>query len=67
MKSPPNELPDDYEPCGICGWDHQYEPESAYRWHQCYDDNGEELVKDVTPQLELHPPHVLSAIYGSKR
>ena len=26
-------LPEDYEPCGECGFDHNYEYESAYKWH----------------------------------
>jgi len=29
----PNELPDDYEACAECGFDHAYEYEEAYRWH----------------------------------
>lgn len=33
------ELPDDYEPCGECGFDHEYEPEEANRKHQ-------ELIKN---------------------
>jgi len=24
----------DYEPCGDCGYDHEYEPEEAYEWHK---------------------------------
>lgn len=26
-------LPEDYEPCGQCGYDHGYEYESAVIWH----------------------------------
>lgn len=26
-------FPDDYEPCGECGFDHQYEPQSANATH----------------------------------
>jgi hypothetical protein len=25
--------PSDYEACGNCGWDHNYEPEEAHAWH----------------------------------
>lgn len=28
-----DELPEDYEPCGYCGYDHAYEYEEAYLWH----------------------------------
>lgn len=28
-----NELPLDYEPCGSCGFDHEYEPAQAYAEH----------------------------------
>ena len=24
---------DDYEACGHCGFDHEYEPEEARKWH----------------------------------
>jgi hypothetical protein len=27
------ELPSDYESCGQCGFDHDYEYEAAYNWH----------------------------------
>lgn len=27
------ELPEDYEVCGYCGFDHSYEYESAHKWH----------------------------------
>lgn len=26
-------LPDDYETCGDCGFDHEYEYQQAYAWH----------------------------------
>jgi hypothetical protein len=26
-------FPSDYEPCGDCGYDHDYEPRHAYEWH----------------------------------
>ena len=26
-------LPDDYEPCGDCGFDHEYEPNAAHQEH----------------------------------
>jgi hypothetical protein len=26
-------LPEDYEPCGECGFDHGYEYEEALKWH----------------------------------
>jgi DNA modification methylase len=32
MKNP-DTLPDDYEPCGTCGFDHEYEPEAAQKKH----------------------------------
>ena len=28
-----NKLPDDYEPCGECGYDHYYEYDEAVQWH----------------------------------
>lgn len=28
------DLPDDYEECGVCGYDHTYEPEEAHRAHK---------------------------------
>lgn len=27
-------LPDDYEPCGDCGYDHSYEYTEAQKWHR---------------------------------
>lgn len=27
-------VPDDYEECGDCGYDHEYDPEEANRWHR---------------------------------
>lgn len=27
------ELPEDYEPCGYCGFDHEYEPNESHSWH----------------------------------
>lgn len=27
------ELPSDYEACGECGFDHDYEYEQAHKWH----------------------------------
>jgi hypothetical protein len=27
------DLPEDYEPCGDCGYDHDYEYEQAHSWH----------------------------------
>ncbi len=29
-----NDVPEDYEPCGECGWDHEYEPQQAIAWHK---------------------------------
>jgi hypothetical protein len=29
----PNPLPDDFEECGDCGFDHDYEYELAAAWH----------------------------------
>jgi hypothetical protein len=29
-----DELPDDYEQCGCCGYDHEYEPAEAQEWHR---------------------------------
>ena len=34
-------LPIDFEECGYCGFDHEYEYESAYKWHEENDPNGE--------------------------
>jgi hypothetical protein len=31
--SKPKNMPSDYEPCGDCGYDHSYEYEKAYAWH----------------------------------
>ncbi len=28
-----DKLPSDYESCGECGFDHEYEPTEANRWH----------------------------------
>lgn len=38
-------LPEDYEPCGDCGFDHQYELVSAREWHT--DDLARALAKRV--------------------
>lgn len=27
-------MPEDYETCGECGFDHDYEYVEAYRWHE---------------------------------
>ena len=32
-KYKPANMPSDYEPCGDCGFDHSYEYEQAYAWH----------------------------------
>jgi len=34
---PFNNYPEDYEPCGECGYDHEYEYEEAYKWHVEHD------------------------------
>lgn len=26
-------MPEDYEQCGYCGFDHDYEPNQAHKWH----------------------------------
>lgn len=28
-----NDMPKDYEACGECGYDHEYECEEAHAWH----------------------------------
>jgi hypothetical protein len=30
------ELPEDYEPCADCLFDHEYDREEAERWHALY-------------------------------
>lgn len=34
-------LPDDYEPCGECGYDHSYEYVPASYWHAGYPDEAD--------------------------
>jgi hypothetical protein len=31
------ELPDDYDKCGCCGFDHEYEWSQAQAWHDAHD------------------------------
>lgn len=33
LKKRPGELPLDYEPCGDCGFDHDYDYPAAAEWH----------------------------------
>lgn len=39
----PHALPSDYEECADCGFDHEYEPSEAQRWHAEVDPIGNEL------------------------
>lgn len=42
-------LPSDYEECGDCGYDHDYEYEAAAAWHQANPGSYEwEVSKNVT-------------------
>lgn len=34
-------LPADYEECGYCGFDHEYEPQAAAEWHKENDPDNE--------------------------
>lgn len=31
---PESEMPDDYEACSLCEFDHEYEPVEAQEWHR---------------------------------
>ena len=37
-----NWVPDDYEACGECGFDHEYEPNEAAKAHKELDDSIEQ-------------------------
>lgn len=39
-------LPDDYEECADCGFDHGYDQAPAMRWHQEHPDSGACLTQD---------------------
>lgn len=45
------DLPDDYEPCGYCGFDHGYDYESAVKWHNMHD--PENTIYDDKEVLDL--------------
>lgn len=51
-------LPDDYEPCGCCSFDHNYEVEEAREWHlanpcsYCKYDQVNEQHEDNCPMKE---------------
>jgi len=50
-------LPDDYEECGYCGFDHAYEPEQANKWHaenpgQGYDPEKMAAVAEIANALD---------------
>jgi len=50
-------LPEDYEECGYCGFDHVYEPEQAAKWHeenpgQGYDPQKLEEVAEIANALD---------------
>ncbi len=57
------ELPSDYEPCGECGWDHEYEPAMAVAWHKenpcayCTYDKGKGAHGENCPTLHTISPH----------
>ena len=34
-------VPEDYEACGECGFDHSYEWQEAHNWHKTHDPNNE--------------------------
>lgn len=44
--SPSSILPDDYEECADCGYDHGYDYTPAIRWHQAHPEAGECLTQD---------------------
>lgn len=39
-------LPDDYEECADCGFDHGYDQAAATRWHKEHPEDGECLTQD---------------------
>ena len=45
------EKADDYEPCGMCGFDHDYEYEEAFAWHKD-DILGEPTVLGTTHEYK---------------
>lgn len=50
-------LPDDYEPCGDCGFDHAYEPTEAWRAH------NEAAQKRLKDKCE-HTPDMTTAQFA---
>ena len=36
---------DDYEPCWMCGYDHEYETSEARKWHAAHPDVGAKEVE----------------------
>lgn len=54
-----NELPDDFEPCGVCGYDHAYEwPFAAAEitaLHVADGDVPEDFDETLTPLVKSSP------------
>lgn len=40
-----NNLPSDYEQCGECGFDHEYEYSYAYNWHVQHTIENKEIAE----------------------
>lgn len=48
----------DYEECGYCGYDHSYEPQQAYEWHQ-QNDAENSLYDTSKPERDMDEPGVV--------
>lgn len=48
-----SDKPTDYEPCGQCGFDHEYEYQEAYNWHKAHEREG----------LKPHWPNPYNVVY----
>ena len=53
------DLPEDYETCSLCGYDHEYEPEEANQWHLKHPTDFDDY--------EIEYPKELAKFHGIKR
>jgi hypothetical protein len=57
-------LPDDYESCGECGFDHDYEYEEAYTWHLANAEGTEQTMAKRQTKEEKLIDNTINAAYG---